>query len=213
MVNVMAIETWSNRVYNKVTECWESVPARTLNHKVAYEGRVLKTWAGDARPMSDVYCTAIYALVWNDDGPEQVLCYYCDFDCSTTSGDVKVDAPYEVALAYENWVQERDRKDREARESEERQRIAKGKVVVFKAKTPKGVAPKSGLVFWTRVSSSGPSWAGGSTLRLGVALTNRKNPDGTYADVEWTTSGRVKVVGSESDAALAAAVAEFNARP
>ena len=39
-----------------------------------------------------------------------------------------------------------------------------------------------------------------------------RSPDGTYADVEWTTSGRVKVVGSESDAALAAAVEEWSKR-
>jgi len=209
----MAIETWTDRVFNKATDRWESVPPRTVDYSVTYEGRVLQTWAADSRPMSDVYATAIYALVWTDEGEAKtILCYYCDFDCATTYGKVTVDAPYEIAQMYENQMAEKARKEREAREREARERVAKGKVVVFKAKTPKGVAPKSGLVFWTRVTASGPAWANGSTLRLGVALSNRKNPDGSYADVEWTTSGRVKVVGSESDAALAAAVAEFNAR-
>lgn len=208
----MAIETWTDRVYNNETARWESVPARTVNYVVAHEGMVLETWAGDSRPMSDVYCTSVYARVWTPDGPEVVHCYYCDFDCATGYGAVKVDASFEVAQAYQNYLDEKARKEREARESAARQDIVKGKVVVFKAKTPKGVTPKSGLVFWSRCSASGPSWAGGSTLRLGVALTPRKNPDGTYADVEWTTSGRVKVVGSESDAALAAAVEEWSKR-
>jgi hypothetical protein len=210
----MAIKTWESSVYNNETHKWDEIPADRRDVKITHQGLVLKTWTQDVQIMSDVFDVDLMALVWDPETKAAVKRHVCCLGyagLSTAGGRVEVDATPEVQAQYATWKAEQDRIAAEREAGEKRRTKSPGKVVRIVAGRPVGPDKKTvkkgtyGLLFWLGTQH----YNGRSATRVGVAITNRKNDQGLFADVVWTYSQNIEVVGVESDEAMAAAIEAF----
>lgn len=111
---------------------------------MTYVGRVVKVYSKDHRAMSDVYTTATFATVVEDDGSVAEVLVNANFECDTSNGRAKADADPMALLAYVNHLKAiedaraaqarqahaaRELKERNAPELGKRMRVVRGRKV------------------------------------------------------------------------------------
>lgn len=165
---------------------------------VSHVGEVVGIIQDSVRVMSDVWEMQTFAICYNSEtgGFERKFMYGDELDrqivCRAT-----VDASIEVREAYKVWqagqafrIRERDYDNRQDELATDRKTPGKGKWVrvVKGRKVPKGT---EGLVFWSGID-------GYNNLKVGIAITPRKDSLGRYADVEWTAASNCVVTNQPS---------------
>lgn len=160
-----------------------------------YAGYVLeKRSINDYRIMSDVWCPADFALVWDAEKqePAQVLVNVYDMNGPNWKPDViEVDATDEVKSLYRQWKINLEATRRIEDAELEAQRIQKGCIAkVVKGKTGKGTIGKVVVAMQARY---GMGWRSSVETKLGIAtsdvkykkaLSNGKVVD-AYQDMIW----------------------------
>jgi len=150
--------------------------SKTETFSESHVGRVLKVWTDSSyRIMSDVWGTAVKALVLNDDNsPEEVVVHvYWDKETPSTAD---VDATPEVIAAYRAWVYNREIETRRWKAIEAAKKIAtainKDSIVkVTRGRNEKG---KTGRVFAIINGTYGMGYHSSTEEKLGIALTEEK---------------------------------------
>jgi hypothetical protein len=185
--------------------------------ETTYEGRVVSVFTREERVMSDVWEYVTKAIVYSPETLGQKM-YNGQIQSSSflevvvhstghylSYGEAEVDASSHIIAQWEQECeQQRKREEAERLEREaqaRRSEVTVGKIVkVMKGrKVPKGTF---GKVFWVGNNGYGTS--------VGIATTNKKEK-GRYLDVVFTSIHNVQVVGAESDEAMNAAIAQWEA--
>lgn len=148
------------------------------------------------RIMSDVWDTCVYAVYYDvqSGGFREKHLYTAGdaprVECKKTA---TVDATDDIKEAYKVWKMGNQlRQDmvwydkREEEAAYERKRPGRGKwVEVYKGrKVKKGT---KGYVFWEGVDNWG-------NVKVGIAVSERKDSRGRFADVEWTAMSNVRLI-------------------
>ena len=97
----MAITKTPGR-YDEATQSW--LPGTEVT-ETTHAGRVLRVYHESYRAMSDVYTTATFAEVVNDDGSTSGVLVNANFECDVSGGQAKVDATQEVILGHFCWLE------------------------------------------------------------------------------------------------------------
>lgn len=174
---------------------WTSYDWRSNMDMNPYAGYVLeKRSVSDYRIMSDVWCPADFALVWDTEkqAPAQVLVNVYDMNGPNWKPDViEVDATDEVKSLYRQWKINREVEKRIDSAENEAKRIYKGTIAkVVKGKNGKGTIGKVVVQMQARY---GMGWQSSVENKLGIAtsdvmvkkaLSNGKVVN-SYRDMIW----------------------------